>query len=165
MVGQPAPELQVAAWVNQGELTEESIQGKVVLLDFWSVWCGPCIATFPHLREWYDEFHEQGFEIVGVTRYYNYTWDDATGRASKSKEAVEPEAEREMLAKFMEHHDLRHPTIVTPKDSTMQKEFGVTGIPHAVLIDRKGRVQMIKVGSGPANAAALHAKIQVLIAE
>ena len=165
MIGKPAPKLEIAAWVNQGDVSEESLQGKVVLIDFWSVWCGPCIATFPHLRDWYDEFHERGFEIVGVTRYYGYTWDDEAKHATKSKEKVEADTEQEMLAKFMEHHELRHPTIVTPKDSEMQKAFGVTGIPHAVLIDRKGNVQMVKVGSSPANAEQLHDKIKELIAQ
>ena len=47
----------------------------------------------------------------------------------------------------------------------MQKQFGVTGIPHAVLIDRQGNVRMIKVGSGPTNAQALRDKIEELLAE
>ena len=167
MIGQPAPKFEVAAWVHQGdeEINEDSLQGKVVLLDFWSVWCGPCIATFPHLRDWYDEFHDRGFEIVGVTRYYGYTWDDEAGRPIRSKEKVESEAEHEMLKKFFEHHELRHSTIVTPKESQMQKDYGVTGIPHAVLIDRQGNVQMVKVGAGPSNAEALHEKIKALVGQ
>jgi len=47
----------------------------------------------------------------------------------------------------------------------MQADYGVTGIPHAVLIDKKGMVRMIKVGSGPANAEALHKMIETLLAE
>jgi hypothetical protein len=70
-----------------------------------------------------------------------------------------------MLEEFMKHHELRHPTIVTPKESKLQNQYGVTGIPHAVLIDRKGNVRMIKVGSGEANAKALHDMVQTLLAE
>ncbi len=167
MIGNPAPEFDVAAWAHGEGLTAEQMKGKVILLDFWAVWCGPCIATFPHLNEWYDEFHGQGFEIIGVTRQYGYTWDEEAGRASKAKagEEVTLDGELAMLDKFMKHHELRHASIVTPKDSSMNKRYGVTGIPHAVLIDRKGNIRMIKVGSSTANAEALHGMIRQLLAE
>ena len=83
----------------------------------------------------------------------------------RSPKPVEPDEERETLKKFMDHHDLRHPTIVTPTNSKMQKNYGVTGIPHAVLIDRKGNIQMVKVGSSPRNATALREKIEELLAQ
>lgn len=167
MIGKPAPAFDVEAWAHGSGLTAEQMKGKVILLDFWAVWCGPCIATFPHLNEWYDEFHGQGLEIIGVTRQYGYTWNEEAGRASKAKagEEVTPESELAMLDQFMKHHELRHASIVTPKDSDMNKRYGVTGIPHAVLIDRKGNIRMIKIGSGPANATALHEMIKQLVAE
>lgn len=167
MIGKPAPEFDIAAWAHGSGLTAEQMKGKVILLDFWAVWCGPCIATFPHLNEWYDEFHGQGLEIIGVTRQYGYTWDEEAGRASKAKagEEVTLDGELAMLDKFMKHHELRHASIVTPKESNMNKRYGVTGIPHAVLIDRKGNIRMIKIGSGPANAEALHGMIKQLLAE
>jgi len=165
LIGQPAPAMDVDAWVNnRADIDLNALKGKVVLLDYWAVWCGPCIATFPHLKEWREEFHEQGFEIVGVTRYYNYRWDDDAQRAVRSEEDVPPEQEQLTVASFMQHHGLQHPCIITPQGSEMQAAYGVTGIPHAVVIDRSGTIQMIKVGSGEANAKALHAKIEELLA-
>ncbi len=165
MIGQPAPELQAEAFVGMDETTLEELKGKVVLLDFWAVWCGPCIATFPHLIEWHEEFAEDGLVIIGATRQYNYKWDEETGKAARQTEDVELDDELAMLEKFRESHELHHGFVVTPKDGSFTKEYLVSGIPQAVLIDKAGNVRMIKVGSGPASAKALHDMIEELLTE
>lgn len=163
LVGKPAPPWDIDAWVNVIHMDPESLKGKVVLLDFWAMWCGPCIATFPHLREWREEFADRGFEIVGVTQYYNFEWDEEAKRASRATDDVTPEVERQTLASFLEHHHLEHPILVTPEGSKMQGEFAVRGIPHVVLIDRQGIVRLVKTGAGQATAGEIHAKIKELL--
>ena len=70
----PLPDLD---WVNGSAMTDEDLKGKVVLLDFWAVWCGPCIATIPHLRDWHENYSDKGLEVIGVTSYYKrYDWQD-----------------------------------------------------------------------------------------
>ena len=167
MIGQPVPELDVDAWVNndKAKASFDSLKGKVVLYDFWAIWCGPCIATFPHLQELREEFGDQGFEIVGVTKYYNYQWDEDAEQAKRMPEPTDPEAEHEAIAKFLQSKDMQHPSIVSPKDSENSARFGVTGIPHAVVVDRQGKVRLIKIGSGEANAKAIHDMVKELVAE
>lgn len=168
LVGKPAAPLSehITAWVNGEPLKDDDMKGKVVLLDFWAVWCGPCIATFPHLKEWNEKYKDKGLVIVGLTNYYNFKWDDAASKASRAPGKVTPEEENEMLGKFAEHHSLHHRFAVQKeKDSTLSEYYAVSGIPHVVLLDQEGKVRIVKVGSGPANAKAIGDMIEKLLAK
>lgn len=165
LVGADAAPLEVEAWVNGDPLTDADLKGKVVLLDFWSVWCGPCIATFPHLREWNEKYADKGLIIIGLTSYYNYTWDETAGRAKRAPrgEKVPPEQEQEMLTKFAEHHNLHH-RFAIQNGRAMSEYYAVSGIPHVVLIDREGKIQLFRIGSGEKNAKDIAEMIEKLIA-
>jgi thiol-disulfide isomerase/thioredoxin len=165
LVGMDATPLEVEAWVNGTPLTEADLRGKVVLLDFWAVWCGPCIATFPHLREWHEKYADKGLVIIGLTNYYNFTWDDTAGRATRAQgeEKVTPEKEREMLVKFAESHNLHH-RFAIQKDKSLAEYYAVSGIPHVVVIDRAGKIRLIRVGSGDKNAKDIGEMLEELIA-
>ena len=163
LVGQPAFPLETNAWVNGDPLTDEDLKGKVVLLDFWAVWCGPCIACFPHLRQWHEKYADRGLVIIGLTKYYSYGWDAAANRGTKT-EGLTPEDEQAALVKFAEHHQLKHRLAYMPEGATLSERYGVSGIPQMVLIDREGKVRMIRVGSGEANAHDLETLIEELLA-
>jgi thiol-disulfide isomerase/thioredoxin len=164
LIGKPAFPVDADAWVNGSSLTEADLQGKVVLLDFWAVWCGPCIATFPHLIEWNSRFESEGLVMIGVTRYYSYGWDAEQKKASRGEE-VSHEIEQQAVAEFAKHHGLTHRLVLSPPDSQLNKQYGVTGIPQVVLIDRSGVIRLIKVGSGEANAKAIEEMLVKLLAE
>ncbi len=164
LIGSDAAPLDVEGWVNGTPLTDADLKGKVVLLDFWAIWCGPCVSTFPHLIEWHEKYADKGLVMIGLTRYYKYAWDEETGQVKRSSDPVPPEQEQEAMAKYCESKGLLH-RIAFQKDRTLSDYYAVTGIPHVVVIDREGKVQLIRVGSGEKNAQDIEAKIEELIGD
>src|SRR6185369_13515348 len=165
VVGKPAAPLakQIQGWVNGEPLKDEDLKGKVVLLDFWAVWCGPCIATFPHLKEWNEKYKDKGLVIIGLTNYYNFQWDEDAKKASRATEKITPAEEQEMLVKFAESHELKHRFAIEANRS-LSEFYGVTGIPHVVVIDQQGMIRMMKVGSGEANTKEIGDLLASLLA-
>jgi len=170
LIGKKAPDLEGNFAIDGKPVKLSDLKGKVVMLDFWAVWCGPCIATFPHLRDWQSEYKDKGLEIVGVTTYYGIPgFDKEKASLQRADKGVEVSSEKEqgMLKDFVAHHKLQHKIMTLTKEGWKAScgDYKVQGIPTVVLIDKKGNVQMVKVGSGDENAKALEAKIKELIAE
>jgi thiol-disulfide isomerase/thioredoxin len=173
LIGKPAPEL-IAEYSFNGDTKKLSdLKGKVVLVDFWAVWCGPCIQTFPHLREWRQEHQKGGLEILGVTTYFEvFAFDKDKGQLKRlgkenNEKNLKPAEEHDMLKDFVTYHKLQHRIMAVTKDNWQKaaKDYNVRGIPHVALLDRKGIIRMVRVGSSPENAEAIHDEIKKLIAE
>jgi len=168
VVGKPAAPLakQIQGWVNGEPLKDEDLKGKVVLLDFWAVWCGPCIATFPHLKEWNEKYKDKGLVIIGVTDYEGrFEWDDDAAKLKRATGKMTTEDENEMLQKFAEHHSLQHRIAVQKESSTLPEYYAVRGIPHVLVIDQDGKVRIVRVGAGDESAKAIEDMIEKLLAK
>lgn len=164
LLGKAAPEINAEHFVNGDEVTLADLKGKVVLLDFWAVWCGPCIATFPHLRHLHETYADDGLVILGVTRPYGYRWDEDGDAPTRSADATIDE-ELAMLEKFRQQHELPYAFAVTAKDADTTKRYAVSGIPQVVVIDQEGLVQLIEVGSSENTARSVAAMIDKLLKE
>jgi thiol-disulfide isomerase/thioredoxin len=133
----PAPEIKMVEWIGTEPASLEQLRGKVVLLDFWATWCGPCISTFPRLRDWHKKYSGPDFMIVGVTQYY---------REQEGKRMTQLQ-ELEYLKEFKEKHKLPYPFAIAETAEAKMK-YGVNGYPTTVLLDRNGVVRYIGVGAG-----------------
>ncbi len=168
LIGKPAPELKGDFALNGKPTSLSDLKGKVVLVDFWAVWCGPCVATFPHLIEWNKEYKDKGLEVVGVTTYFEQlAFDKDAGKLKQVKKKQTAAEEHGMLKDFAAHHKLDYRLMTVSREDwdKASKAFKIRGIPEVVLIDRKGDVRMVRVGSGEENAKAVGEMIKKLVAE
>ena len=109
--------------LNGKPFDQKTLAGKVVLVDFWATWCGPCVAEIPNVLEQYEKYHKDGFEVVGISL----------------------DQEREALEKFVTEQKLPWPILFEePKGDGWQHPlatfYGISGIPTVVLIGRDGNV-------------------------
>ena len=162
LTGKKAPELDVSEWLDTPGTSLKQLKGKVVLLDFWAPWCGPCRAMFPHLKRMYTMYHDKGLEILGITRYYG-----SFNQLGEMLRDLSHDDELEWIKKFKKHHKIPFPYGIADENGGMvnAKAYGIGGIPHAVLIDKKGVVRFYAIGSGKSSEEKIEAGIIQLLEE
>jgi peroxiredoxin len=151
--GSPAPEItfdkQYGTFTNLA-----SLKGKVVVVDTFAHWCGPCKASFPEMRKMYDDLKPKGLEVVGVTEYYGFMGQDR---------GLTPDAEYAKMADFRTQYNMDWPIVFGPKSNF--ENYGISGIPTAYVIDRSGKIRDIHVGYSPESFKEFRTEVEKLVDE
>ncbi len=129
----PGKPLEVSGETLAGkELSIKDLKGKVVLVQYWASWCTYCLQETPHIKQMYEKYHDQGFEVVGVNL------DEARGRADQIVQQLE----------------LPWPQLFSEDPNALGMEnpnaarYGVNGIPLCILVDREGNVVSLQARGG-----------------
>lgn len=131
-------------------------RGKVVLVDFWATWCGPCIAEIPNIKKVYAEYRAKGFEIIGIA-LENARLSPAD---SAEQTATKHEKAKKVLNDFTAMNDMPWPQYYDGKHwkNDLSARFGIAGIPAMFLLDQNG-----KVVSTDARGEKLEAEVKRLL--
>lgn len=102
------------------EIDLKDYRGKVVLIDFWATWCGPCVAEMPHVKEVYEKYNKKGFEVIGISL----------------------DAEKSRLDAYVKKNGLSWPQYFDGKGwkNDIAAKLGITSLPTVYLIDRDGAI-------------------------
>ena len=139
-INQVAPDFELPGKVENVRLSDN--KGKVVYLDFWASWCGPCKQSFPWMNAMQEKYKNKGFEII----------------------AVNLDANNEDAQKFLISTLAKFTVAFDSKGQTPLK-FGVKGMPTSYLIDREGKIVMQHMGFNATDREKLEQKIQNLLVE
>ena len=129
-----------------------ALRGKVVLVDFWATWCGPCVQEIPNVVAVYGQYHPQGFEIVGIS------FDQAPDAAKPAKR----QKTAEQVLAFTKEHGMPWPQFYDGSywQNPYGRKYGIRGIPAMFLLDKNGMVV-----STNARGPKLEQEVKRLLAE
>jgi thiol-disulfide isomerase/thioredoxin len=109
--------------IDGSTVSMKQLRGKVVVIDFWATWCGPCVGEMPKMKKLYAEYRDKGVEFIGV-----------------SLDAPEKEGGLDKLKKFVKENDIGWPQYYQGKgwDGEFSKSWGVNSIPCVFVVDAEG---------------------------
>jgi cytochrome c biogenesis protein CcmG/thiol:disulfide interchange protein DsbE len=137
--GQPAPPFALPT-AKGDTIALDQLRGKVVYVDFWASWCGPCRRSFPWMNEMQQKYGPRGFAVV----------------------AINVDKKRSDAERFLVQHPANF-TVVYDEAGSTPTAYGVKGMPSSYLIDARGNVTFVERGFLDENKAELESRIAALI--
>jgi peptide-methionine (R)-S-oxide reductase len=140
-----APDFAPGTWINSDPLTLKSLQGRVVLVEFWTFACYNCRNTLPFVKRWHEKYKDKGLTIVGV-----------------HSPELPSERQLEDVRSEVVSLGIKYP-VVTDNDYSTWNAYGVNAWPTVFLLDKAGRIRWMHVGEGAYDET--EQTIQKLLAE
>lgn len=141
LIGKPAPSFSVSSANGKGKVDIASLKGKVVVVDFWATWCGPCKESFPKLQELYTKYQSNGFEIVGLSE------DD----------------ENQGIAEFGQAHGSVKFPIGWDNGKSIAGQYKPPTMPTSFVVDKNGIVRFAHVGYHDNDQAEIEKELKTLL--
>jgi RNA polymerase sigma factor (sigma-70 family) len=131
-IGEPF-ELEFNDAITGRRVSMKDLRGKVVVVDFWATWCGPCVGEIPEMKRLYEQYHDKGVEFLGVSE----DLPEADGGLEALKKFV---AEWQIpWPQYYQGHDNKRIVSGCPTDD-FSEYWGISGIPMVFLVDAEGRL-------------------------
>jgi thiol-disulfide isomerase/thioredoxin len=137
-----APDFTLKSMQGNEQISLSQFKGKVVYLDFWASWCGPCRQSFPFIAQLQQQYQQDGFEVVSVNLDEN------------------PQLATEFINQFPVNY-----SHVKGFGTDISEKYSIEAMPTAYLIDAKGRVRVIHKGFKPSHKKFIEAVLEKLLAE
>ncbi|QYU68185.1 TlpA family protein disulfide reductase [Leptolyngbya sp. 15MV] len=143
LIGHEAPAIEFT-WASMEPAPKSfaDFKGKIVVVDFWATWCGPCIAAFPKMAEKVERYKGLPVVVLGVTSiqgsHTNLRATDPKERRIDTRD--DPAKEMALMTPYMKEMGMTWPVVFSKQD-VFNPDFGVNGIPHVAIIDASGKVR------------------------